>query len=422
VRIIVLCVAVTLLQAVAALAQPSISAEVVSDPLPFRQAALTLPVPGIAMARDRSGVAIAWSMPGADERLRIHVARLDTTGHINGSIQAIPPFSPLPSVIDAVYPSMAPSPSGDGFTLGWLEVKAPISASQSPAVTTGYAVYCQLNAALKPSPSSVFVEGVTSPAIVRSGKAMWITAGGTLFQVQGDAPLTIPFSSLIASDMTAAMDFPQVVSSREDSTDFTCMPRPDCRAGGGPFRGYCYESCRIYNHIYELRFLSVYILSSATTFAFTSEGAPAVQSDGRDVLMAWFRGEQKSGGQVVAARLQPRQSTDFPRAAQDPQILGEFGPDAGSTRPDIATDGERYVVVWRTTSPKGDHDIVGAALDTDGKVTPFSIATSTADEKDPSILSLGGGMFLVAYEKFIGDERRLAGRFVTFGSRRRATH
>ena len=45
---------------------------------------------------------------------------------------------------------------------------------------------------------------------------------------------------------------------------------------------------------------------------------------------------------------------------------------------------------------------------------------SSADERDPSVLALGGGTFLVAYEKMVGFERRIAGRFVTFGRHRAA--
>ena len=57
-------------------------------------------------------------------------------------------------------------------------------------------------------------------------------------------------------------------------------------------------------------------------------------------------------------------------------------------------------------------------IDNDGRQTPLSIATSSADERDPSVLALGGGTFLVAYEKMVGFERRIAGRFVTFGRHR----
>ena len=102
-------------------------------------------------------------------------------------------------------------------------------------------------------------------------------------------------------------------------------------------------------------------------------------------------------------------------------LLGGFAPDAGQTRADIATDGEHTLVVWRTASAT-THDIVGAWIDRDGKITPLSIATSAADERDPSVLAIGPGAFLVAYEKITGFDRRIAGRYVTLPGRRRAVH
>src|SRR5258708_20600477 len=135
--------------------------------------------------------------------------------------------------------------------------------------------------------------------------------------------------------------------------------------------------------------------------------------------MAWYFGTQTTGGTVLAARVNPA-SFDFPGAVKTSQSLGTFAPDSGQTRPDIATDGERYIVVWRTTSAAGDHDIVGASLDRNANVTPFSIATSSADERDPSIIAVGDGVFLVACETFSEGVRRIAGRYVTFGARRHA--
>jgi len=102
-------------------------------------------------------------------------------------------------------------------------------------------------------------------------------------------------------------------------------------------------------------------------------------------------------------------------------VLGTFGPDSDPTRPDIATDGERYVVVWRSATADGWHDILGASIDRAGNVVPFSIATAvTDDERDPSIVAVSHGRFLVAYDKWSESQRRLAGRFVTFPSRLRA--
>jgi|SRR5438132_7837304 len=63
--------------------------------------------------------------------------------------------------------------------------------------------------------------------------------------------------------------------------------------------------------------------------------------------------------------------------------------------------------------------IVGASIDRSGNVAYMSIATSPVDERDPSVLAVGNGRFLVAYEKIGGGDRRLAGRFIDFEPRRR---
>jgi hypothetical protein len=168
----------------------------------------------------------------------------------------------------------------------------------------------------------------------------------------------------------------------------------------------------------SLQYLALYGISAANDFNFDSNAAPAIRGDGRDVALVWLQGAQVSGGSVVMTRLSPPSFTDFFPGVNQPLVIGSFGPDAGPTRPDIAGDGERYVVVWRTQTPGRSHDIAGASIDRAGNIIPLSIATSTADERDPSVVSMGDGTFLVAYEKVSDGDRRIAGRFVTFGAPR----
>ena len=156
--------------------------------------------------------------------------------------------------------------------------------------------------------------------------------------------------------------------------------------------------------------------------AFKSESRPAIQSDGRDVLVAWMNGEQGAGGTVTAVHLSARSLVNVDWELQNEQDIGTFGADVVATRPDIATDGERYVVVWSTKKLNGDRDVVGASIDREGNVTNFSIATTDADEHDPSVLMTAPGNFLVAYEKLSQSERRVATRSLKFNKRRRAVH
>src|SRR5947209_18889282 len=147
------------IRAAAASAQPTVSAEISSAPLPFTNLGSLLPAPAVAAANDRTGVAIAWMMPGTIGD-RISVVRLDATGHFTGQVQVIPTASSEP--IYVVGASIAAVPRGDGFTLAWLEI-----LSISPAMTR--AVYCRLDRDLKPSTPVVLTvirDSITTPAIV----------------------------------------------------------------------------------------------------------------------------------------------------------------------------------------------------------------------------------------------------------------
>jgi hypothetical protein len=218
--------------------------------------------------------------------------------------------------------------------------------------------------------------------------------------------------------MTAGTDVPQLISGSSSRVSVGCIPGCvfDHHAWG------CPESCTIYDYSWSLHFVSLYSTSNGLSLPFRSDAQPAVASDSRDALVAWFSGPQASGGDVVAARVVTSALASFPAAAQQPQKLGTFGGDAGPTRPDIATDGERYVVVWRTKTAAGDYDVTGASIDRNGTITPLAIASSSADERDPSVIAVGNGTFLVAYDKYVARQRLIAGRFVTFGAHRRGVN
>ena len=410
-----LLLAVLLFQAVQAFGQ-TVGAEIASGPIPFTNVASYLPTPAVSLAKDRTGLAIAWLMPGADAD-RISVVRLDATGHFTGQVQTIPIASP--EAVYVVSPSIAAVPHGDGFTLAWLEI-----VSASPPVTR--AVYCRLDRDLKPSAPVVLLaiqKAISAPAIVRSGKTTWISAGASAWELRDDGSAGEPLNSGVnASDMTVATDFPQIVGRDQIApTTFTCDKLPGCSpAAAGPFRGFCSEACRNFLNTYLLRFTSLYSVSASKTIPFDTDAAPAIRGDGRDVVIAWFQGSHASGGSVVISRLLPPSFTDFQTSTNESRVIGTFGPDAGATRPDIASDAERYVVVWRTAKGDATHDVVGASIDRAGNIVPLAIATSTADERDPSVISMGDGTFLVAYEKLSDGQRQIAGRFVTFGSRTRA--
>jgi hypothetical protein len=400
-----LIVAFLLFQAMNAFAQ-TIGTEIESGPLPSPNFASSFAAPSVLLAKDRTGVAIAWLMPDAIGD-RISVVRLDATGHFTGQVQTIPTFSSEPVYV--VGPSIASVPHGDGFTLAWLEIVSPSAITR--------AVSCRLDRDLKPSTPSMLAtitQRITAPAIVRSGKTTWITAGTFAWQLRDDGTFSEPLNAgIAATDMTVATDVPQIAGLRHVTGPLTCPVA--CRLP----RTFC--TCAFtQTTTASLQFASLYSISAAKDFDFDSDAAPAIRGDGRDVALVWFQGARAAGGSVMMSRLLPPSFTDFQTSFNEAQRIGSFGPDAGPTRPDIATDGERYIAVWRTATGNGSHDIVGASIDRAGNVIPLSIATSVADERDPSVVSLAEGSFLVAYEKFVDGERRIAGRFVTFGTRTHA--
>ena len=369
--------------------------------------------PAVALGKDNSGVAIAWSMAtGADTLERVYVARLDAGGHITGT-REIPTAALVPS--HAVYPSLAPAPGGDGFMLVWLEIYRNFPS----AVVTGFS---RLDASLAPTaPRLLMPVAATAPPLVRTkGDVTWLSVAGGVWSLAPDGTLGGPFAAQAASDMTIAGDVPQLVGGHNIKASFTCRGSdPSCHISFAP-PGFCIERCRIYTINYSLDYTALRKTSVTKTFNFESAASPAVDSNGRDVLVAWFRGTQTAGGDVVAARAAAGDGAGFAAAADVPTVLATYPGDGGETRPAIANDGQRYLVVWRSAKTPSDHDIAGVTIDGDGRVTPFAIATSTVDERDPAILYIGGGTFLVAYEKGAPFERRIAVRFVTSGRRRAA--
>jgi hypothetical protein len=310
-----------------------------------------------------------------------------------------------------IYPSIAAAPDGNGFVAAWLEIDA------YNAMATR-AVFSRLDAALTPSaPTILFPSPLpNTPAVVRTSNAKtWISAGGFLWTIDANGALNGPFAGLVvASDMTIAAGAPHLAGSRPvKSSSYTCQP--GCAVIGGPFNGFCYEQCRIYRTDTEIDF-SAPAVAVSKTFNYVTDAQPALANNGNDVVVVWFRGTQTSGGDVVFTRLPPSSTA----GVDDGKPLTTFAGDAGPTRPDIAVDGARYAVVWRARTSAGNHDVAGVVIDADDKLTPLAIAATAADESDPAILALGGGTFLVAYDKITGTERRIAGRFLTFG-RRRAT-
>ena len=396
--------ALLVLCSAAATAQVTISDEVLSDPLTRRLAPLNFGAPAVALAQDRTGVAVVWSMANASGADRIYVARLDAAGHATGDVRVMP-ITLKSFFVHATYPSIAAAPGGDGFLLGWQEMDPSIP-------TRALSLFAKLDAALTPAtPTSLSVVPIltAAPVLVRSqGDVAWVTVNNSVWSIQRDGTLGAgPLTTTLASDMVIAMGYPDTVGNRSAPTaGSTCPP------GCAPL---CNSSCRIFGVSSSLIFTALFSTSQSKSFTNGNDSQPAIGSNGSDDLLVWMNGAPSSGGDVMAARVPVNNLTAFGTAVDHARSIGTFPPGLPTTRPSIATDGQRYVVVWTVQKPAGEHDVVGVSIETDGRLVPLSIATSVNDERDPDILYVGGGSFLVGYEKTINFERHIAGRFVTFG-------
>ena len=408
--------ALLVLCSAAAAAQVTISDEVVSDPLPLRRAPELFAASAVALAQDHAGTAVAWTAPNGSGGDRLYVARLNAAGKVAGAVHQIPLVTNAGSTIHQIAPALATAPGGDGFFIAWQEIDQLMPSR-------GLALVARLDASLDSSaPHAAFnvpISTATPMLVGASGEAAWAAVNGWAFPLGPDGSFVQPLTATLASDMTVADNRPQFVGGRSEKGSYRCaIEVPGCDPGHGFV--VCAESCRIYSFTYSLDFTALYSTSQTKTFSFGNDAQPAIAGTGSDVLVAWLNGDGSSGGNVLAIRLGMNELARFGDAAGQPIVLGTFAPDFGPTRPSIATDGQRYLVAWRVRRAAGNHDVVAAAVDRDGKITPLTIAASDADERDPAVLYVGGGSFLVGYEKTIGIERRLAGRFVTFGRKHAA--
>jgi hypothetical protein len=392
-----------------AMAQPIVGAEVLSNVVTPSASLHPMATPAVTMARDDRGVVIAWTMLNAQRVNAVYIARLDMAGRVVGAIREVPSSS---TIADAAYPSIAASPTGSGFTVVWLEYSRAF-----PTVTVAFShVTPDLETvgpyALLIAPQLV----ITRPPLARSGSATWIEAGGAVWRLVGDEyALRLPDVSTAGSDGTAGAD-PEFVSSERVTTGFRCAETPACAIPHAPL-GTCSPECRIDEYTFSIRLAGPAGDFSAATYPFDLNAQPAIARRDDESLIAWFSGED--GGGVVAARVG---STSFIDAIAQAQFLGNFRGAPGYARPAIATDGDSFLVVWSTQSVAGaDRDVLAAAIGPSGTVTSFSIATSDADERAPSVISTGNGTFLVAYESIANGERLLAGRVVSLLARRRAS-
>jgi hypothetical protein len=268
----------------ASAAPPILGPEIVIAAQDFMPNPTAFAAPAAAIARDAHGVAIAWAMPTATQASRIHVARVDARGEIDGPIRVVPSRSRRDTAF-ASYPSLAPAAGDEGFVVAWNE-----SVNDSRLIAFAF-----LDAELNPSATANLAGVGNSPPLVRTASATWIAAGGEVFQVERDGSARWLFGThWLASDavMIGTNDL-ATVSGQQVTTGFDCRSDAGCTAHGGPFNGFCLEGCRIFYYAYQLRLTHPSQSSETTAFLSPSAARPSVERSGDNLLVAWMRGQQR---------------------------------------------------------------------------------------------------------------------------------
>jgi hypothetical protein len=324
---------------------------------------------------------------------------------VTGTVREMPIVSNN-SPVDASPPAIAIL--DDRVLVAWLETLPAAAPYSQPRISTVGLALCDRD--LNILESSALTPPIQfAPLIARSGtdrfwivardQIWWATPAGTFSTGTG--------FGRVADDMTVTNNNPQIVAHQIVPPRFVSCATP-CP---GANRWLCPQACQIMAPQWPLLYaLTLYGNVDERPWQMAGNLPVAVRAnDGKDVLLVWF---SDTGGMVMAMRAPP----SLPLVGLSPRAIGTY---VETSRADIATDGQRYVIVWQTMASTGGHDVIGASLEPDGHVVQMPIATSLADEHDPSIVATGPGSFLVTYRKDASDGQRIAGRTVTFNGRRR---
>ena len=363
---------VSLLIATIAQAQPIVSEEVVwrtpSSEATYRMVPRAAPVEA-----DGDGFLVTWSeVEGGVSHA--YAGRLDARGRLERvGVQTA-------GTADAA----AIVPLGDRYIAAWRE---PNSTGGNTLVTAALdREFRVLSARPIPSP------GLSAPVIVRtSGPRAYVGSGNFLYEVDRDgAPIRVYDVLRPLDDVAVAGDDVGYVLHT-----FTHTPR---------FCWFFYCSGPT-DFTYDLSFTWLYHSSSVMSTRLAGDTPAAVGTNGRTFLVVWFEAHM-----VQAAFL--GFSFDHPFTLSTGGITSA-GP---LDQPQIAWDGGQWLVVW-----SADTGIEAAVVSpTPSSLTAFRISPRGYR---PAVAAAKEGRFVVTYEDYGFEGRRLASRVIDFapqGGRGRA--
>lgn len=383
--------------ATAALAQPFVSREEITSVME-RSPFSTRAAAAMSLARDGDGFVGAWSAGAAPSR--IYAVRL------NASFKPISPIREFATYFGAAYDANYPdiAPIDGGYALVWLERER--IAQSRPAI----AVLARLSPAFEPSSATV-VSVVADSGLARivggNVDVVSVLVQANVFTVGLNGATGQTAISGAGIDDAVTRGAPIAVTTHTFHPGFTCI----FFCGGTPSTPATWT-------------LGVQFDRATFSGVFSNEpSGPAIGYGGGTYVVAWFDSVNLPSGDVNAVRL--RVDGTQLDAFNAPLNLGTRAVNGRETRPSVAWDGERFLIVWQTRSPSDPftYDLAGASLTLDGRVQTFTLLATPDDERNPIVVGVMPGRFALAYEVRADEQhRQLAARYVDFKVfRRRAS-
>lgn len=366
----------------------------------YRPVATRLADAQTALAGANGRALLAWSEADANDRPRVHIARLALNGRMLDTPIAIP-FGHSSS-----NASLAPVVASDGseFFVVWQERSAD-AALPNRIFGTRVDRSGQLGAAI--SFGFLSITAPRMPRVTWDGHRYQVFAAGQAWHVRRDGtvasvrPFVEPDTVAALNSMTMAARF-----SSERS-------RYACRPVGLSL--FCSTLPDAYIIDWSLIDPAGTARGQRVQAQYTSSFPPAIEADTDEFLMAW-----KTPAGIDALRVHPDGS------AAGYAVVPMTTPLTGTTGPQVAFDGARYLIVYDMGYQSRDIWAAEIVPDRTYVGEPFLISAAAGrDEIEPRVEAVGSGQFLVTYVSRGGTSgERIVSRLVSFSapvpSRRRS--
>lgn len=357
-----------MLAAALAARQPVLGPEILSAPQPPTYSVLQ---PEVGIAADHGNAVVAWAAGD-----HVYVDLLGIDGHL-GVPTDIPASTP-------VAPSLAPFRGG--YLLAWVEKTVPERA-----------IIVRLTAGLQPIQAQTI--SATTAQLRSDGTYAFLLTGTTAYALTDDAGSN-PNIGIYAGDDIAVLG-----SGTSAHLWHEVVP---C----GHFNWGC-GGTDLYVEVDGPGRMERITAVQTTTGLETIASPAAIAFDGQRLLVACYNvavDVSHTFGFRGAVQVRPY---DAGWLAPPITVGGMWDPSA-PVRPGVASDGRRFVIVWRTWNG-ANYDVAGAIIDNSTLgVTPLDIALGPNDEVEPGVAAIAPGRFLITWTSRSATERRLAARFLDF--------